>query len=101
MPPAVASIIFAIGIAGLFYLDRDESARPSKALWLAVIWLGTNGSRPVSAWLGMDMSPGTGGLPPTSLLDQAVAGTLELLGVIVLIRRRSAVTRLLKANWPI
>jgi O-antigen ligase len=101
MPPAVASIIFAIGIAGLFYLDRDESARPSKALWLVVIWLGTNGSRPVSAWLGMDLSPGTGGLPPTSLLDQAVAGTLELLGVIVLIRRRSGVTGLLKASWPI
>ena len=101
MSPPIASLLFAVGIAGLFYLDRDESARPSKALWLPIIWLGTNGSRSVSAWLGMDMSPGTGGLPPNSLLDQAVAAALMLLGVIVLVRRGSDVIYLLKASWPI
>ena len=101
VPPQIAAVIYAIGIAGLFYLDRSDSARPSKALWLPVIWLGTNGSRTVSAWLGMDLSPGAGGLPPTSLLDQLIAGTLMLAGVFVLIRRRRLVTGLLKASWPI
>lgn len=102
MPPQIAALIFAIGIAGLFYLDRDKSARPSKALWLAVIWLGTGGSRPVSAWLGMSMSPASSGqLPPTSLLDQLVAGSLILLGAVVVIRRRRDASALLRASWPI
>jgi exopolysaccharide production protein ExoQ len=102
MPPPLASLLFAIGIAGLFYLDRDSSARPSKALWLPVIWLAINGSRPVSAWLGMSPPPTIPGqLPQTSLLDQAVAGSLMLLAAIVLIRRGSDVAGLLKASWPI
>jgi O-antigen ligase len=42
------------------------------------------------------------GQPPVpSTLDQLVAVTLMLLGVIVLIRRRREVTSLLKASWPI
>jgi exopolysaccharide production protein ExoQ len=102
VPPQIATLVFAVGIAGLFYLDRD-SEHVSKALWLPVIWLSTNGSRSVSAWLGM--GPPTremaGQLPATSLLDQLVAGTLMLLAAIVLIRRRKEVRSLLKASWPI
>ena len=102
MPPPIATLLFAIGIAGLFYLDRDESARPSKALWLPIIWLATGGSRPVSEWLGMSLlSTIPGQLPQTSLLDQSVAGGLMLLGAIVLIRRRWKVPALLRASWPI
>jgi hypothetical protein len=33
MPPALATVIFIVGILGLFYLDRDEDLRMSKALW--------------------------------------------------------------------
>jgi exopolysaccharide production protein ExoQ len=102
MPPQIATVLFAVGIAGLFWLDRDDSVRVSKPLWLPVIWLSINGSRSVSAWLGMGPEmeiPGQ--LPATSLLDQLVAGTLILLGAIVLIRRRRDVRGLLKASWPI
>jgi hypothetical protein len=53
MNPSSALFLFAVGIAGLFYLDRDNSIRTSKALWLPVIWLWIVGSRPVSAWLGL------------------------------------------------
>jgi exopolysaccharide production protein ExoQ len=102
VPPQIATVLFAVGIAGLFWLDRDGSVRTSKALWLPVIWLSINGSRSVSAWLGMGVPQEIPGqLPATSLLDQLVAGTLMLLGAIVLIRRRRDVTSLLKANWPI
>lgn len=102
MNQQTATLLFVIGIAGLFWLDRGGSGRPSKALWLPVIWLGTSGSRPVSAWLGMGAPPETAGqLPESSLLDQAVAATLMLWGVIVLTRRRRDVTGLLKASWPI
>ena len=102
MPPQTATVLFVVGIAGLFWLDRDRSARPSKALWLPIIWLVTDGSRPLSTWLGISPPPEIPGqLPETSLLDQLVAGTLMLLGVIVLIRRRRDVPGLLKASWPI
>lgn len=102
MPPPIASLLFAIGIAGLFHLGRDNSARPSRALWLPVIWLALAGSRPLSGWLGMGAGPVIPGqLPPTSLLDQAVAGALMLLGAIVLIRRGGDVIYPLKASWPI
>jgi exopolysaccharide production protein ExoQ len=103
VPPLIATLVFAIGIAGLFYLDRHYSDHPSKALWLPVIWLLINGSRSVSAWLGMapPSREAAGQLPATSLLDQLLAGTLMLLGAIVLIRRRRDVRGLLKASWPI
>jgi len=102
VPPQIATVLFAVGIAGLFWLDRDGSVRVSKPLWLPVIWLSTNGSRSVSAWLGMGAPMEIPGQPPaTSLLDQLFAGTLMLSGVIVLIRRRRDVTGLLKASWPI
>jgi exopolysaccharide production protein ExoQ len=103
VPPLIATLVFAIGIAGLFYLDRHDSEHPSKALWLSVIWLSTSGSRSVSAWLGMGPSAReiAGQLPESSLLDQLFAGTLMLLGAIVLIRRRRNVRSLLKASWPI
>ncbi len=102
MDSSVALVAYAIGIAGLFILDRDTSERPSKALWLPVIWLWINGSRPLSFWLGMSMPreiPGQ--LPPTSLLDQLVAATLMFLGVIVVLRRRREAISLLRTCWPI
>jgi len=102
MPPQVATLLFAVGIAGLFWLDRDESVRPSKALWLPIIWLSISGSRSVSAWLGMSMAKEIPGQPPpTSLLDQLVAASLIFLGAIVLSRRGRDVIRLLRASWPV
>src|SRR5579872_7259452 len=102
MPPPIASLLFTIGIVGLFYLDRDDAVRPSRALWLPVIWLAINGSRPLSAWLEMGPPPTIQGqLPTTSLLDQLVSGSLMLLGVITLIRRRWDAPGLLRASWPI
>ncbi len=102
MTPQIATLLFAVGIAGLFWLDRDESVRPSKALWLPIIWLSIDGSRSVSAWLGMGVAKEIPGQPPASSpLDQLVAATLMLLGATILIRRGRDVTRLLKASWPI
>jgi O-antigen ligase len=102
MPPLIATALFAIGIAGLFWLDRDDSVRVSKALWLPVTWLAIAGSRSPSAWLGMGPGKETPGVtPPTSLLDQLVAGTLILAGAIILVRRRKDVRAVIRANWPI
>ena len=53
MPPIIASIIFTIGIIGLFYLDRHQDRRVSQALWIPAVWLFLISSRPLSLWLGM------------------------------------------------
>src|ERR1700688_2030537 len=102
MNPSLALGLFMAGIAGLLYLDRDKSVRPSRALWLPIIWLAESGSRSLAAWLDMGTPmeiPGQ--IPTASPLDQLFAGTLMLLGAIVLIRRRRLVKGLLKASWPI
>jgi len=53
MPSYIAVFVFAVGIIGLFALERDGGTRTSKALWIPVAWLFINSSRPVSAWLGV------------------------------------------------
>lgn len=100
MNPSLATLICACGIAGLFYLDRDNSLRTSKALWLPVIWIWINGSRSVSSWLGVSPTGGNSQLDG-SPVDAAVFGILSALTIGVLIRRRSRTRALLAANWPI
>src|SRR5580704_4682057 len=100
MSAQLAFLICSVGIAGLFYLDRDKSVRNSKALWLPVIWLWIAGSRTVSVWLG------TGGGSPGALastldgspMDAAIFEALIVAGVIVLFQRRNRTITLLKAS---
>src|SRR5271170_6948656 len=102
MNPTLALWVFVVGIAGLFYLDRDNSVQTSKALWMPIIWLSIAGSRSPFAWFGMGTAEEIPGqLPESSLPDQLLAGSLMLLGLVVLILRRKEVTSLLKASWPI
>jgi exopolysaccharide production protein ExoQ len=101
MIPTIALSAFMTGIAGLFFLDRDSSVRTSKALWLPVIWLLINGSRPLSIWLGLSGSATSGdGLPGSSPFDQLVAAILMVLGILVIVRRRGAIS-LLGTAWPV
>lgn len=39
MNPLIACAAYVCGIAGLFYLDRDNSVRTSNALWLPVVYI--------------------------------------------------------------
>jgi exopolysaccharide production protein ExoQ len=94
MGSSIALFIFIVGIGALFFLDRDNSVRTSKALWLPVIWLWINASRPISAWLGMNALT-------SNWLDEIVAGILMVLGIIVIGRRRRDVILLLKRSWPV
>jgi exopolysaccharide production protein ExoQ len=102
MGTPLAFLICSIGIAGLFFLDRDKSSRVSWALWLPVIWLWIAGSRGVSSWFGP--SDGPGGLAATldgSPMDAAVFEVLIFAGVIVLFQRKNRVNALLKASGPL
>src|SRR5690348_11564011 len=101
MSPSLASLICTCGIAGLFYLDRDNSVHTSKALWLPVAWIWLVGSRPVSSWLGLTPSNGANVQLEGSPVDAAVLGVLIAAAIGILIRRGSRIRALLTANWPI
>jgi len=103
MSTNLALLIFGIGIAGLFFLDRDNSVRVSKALWLPVMWLWIVGSRPVSTWLGVGATTGNT-LDATldgSPVDAAVFAALLIAGLIVLVYRKKKTTAYLAASGPI
>jgi exopolysaccharide production protein ExoQ len=100
MSPSLATLIYAVGIAGLFYLGRDSLLRTSKALWLPVIWIWIVGSRPVSEWLGVSPTGGNVQLDG-SPVDAAILGILLATAICVLIGRSSRTRTLLAASWPI
>src|SRR5437588_9025775 len=100
MDPRLALLSCALGIVGLFFLDRDNSVRTSKALWLPVIWMWIVGSRPVSAWLGLSPTGGNVQLDG-SPVDAVIFGVLLAVALGVLARRRSQTRTLLATNWPI
>lgn len=102
MPPQLAAIIFAIGIASLFFCDRDKNVRVSKALWIPTLWLFFCFSRSASQWLGSS--------PPADLssaylegspIDRALYIGLEVAALLVVIARGRRVGAILLQNWPI
>ena len=102
MGTALATVIYVVGILGLFYLDRDKSIHTSKALWIPVIWILINGSRPVSLWLGMAPANSSASqLLEGSPIDRLIASILIAAGFLTLIFRSNQVTALLRKNWPI
>jgi exopolysaccharide production protein ExoQ len=101
MNPSIATLVYAFGIAGLFYLDRDKSVRTSKALWLPVIWLWIVSSRAVSVWLNISPASDVDVQMDGSPLDRAVFALLLVGGLIVLIHRGRKTSAALKASWPI
>src|SRR4051812_25360200 len=102
MPPAIASSIFAVGILGLFYRDRDKTRRTFGVLWIPAIWLSLLSSRPVSMWLGI--SPHLNNVDATqayvdgSPIDRSVFIVLELAALAVLLSRGNRVRSLLRRN---
>lgn len=101
MNPHLALFICFLGIAGLFYLDRDESVRPSRALWIPALWLGITESRAVSVWFGIAPPAGVNVQMDGSPVDRLFFQILLVAGIIVVIRRGSRASGLLKASWPL
>ena len=102
MPPTIATVVFLFGILGLFVLDRDPKVRTSKALWIPVMWLLINGSRPVAGWLQMGPAMDSpAAILDGSPLDALVFSSLLAAGLIVLAARGRQVGELLRANGPL
>jgi exopolysaccharide production protein ExoQ len=103
MGATLALLVCSVGVAGLFYLNRDKSVRNSVALWLPVIWLWIVGSRPVSSWFGSGGGSARG-LASTldgSPVDAAVFGALMLAGTVVLFSRKRRTSALLAVSGPL
>ena len=101
MPQAVATVIYVVGILGLFYLDRDENSRMSKALWIPAVWLFLTSSRGVSLWLGMAQVHSQEAYVEGSPIDMAVYTSLLIAALTVVISRTERVGPLLRKNGPI
>jgi O-antigen ligase len=100
MQPRLASIVCAIGIAGLFYLDRGKKARVSMALVIPAMWMFLNTTHPLSFWLGM--SP-TGSYTTEAYVegnpfDRNVALVLQFAALVVLWRKGAKVGAMLREN---
>jgi exopolysaccharide production protein ExoQ len=108
LTPQNATLLFALGILGLFLLARDRKAHTSAALWIPVVWLWIAASRPVSEWLAPADSQGAAlslvtpeQLMDGSPLDRYIFSALLIAGIIVLGVRGRRLLRLLRANVPI
>src|SRR5580658_4371141 len=101
MGSSLALLVFAVGVSGLFFLDHDKSQRTSKFLWLPVVWLGINASRPISTWFGLGYEAAGQPSSSGSVMDQIVSGLLILVGIIGIVRRRKITLPVLRASWPI
>ena len=103
MSAPLAFFIFGVGVAGLFYLDRDKAVRTSKAFWLPVIWIWIAGSRAVSTWFPAG-SESAGNLAATldgSPMDAFIFEALIVAGLIALFQRKNRAMILLKASGPV
>ena len=101
MNPSLAALLFACGVAGLFYLDRDKNLKTSKALWLPVCWLWILGSRSPTIWLGLSPPAGTDPQLDGTPLDRAIYMLILAAGIAVLVRRGSRAFNAIKTIGPI
>src|SRR5436309_2521469 len=102
MAPLLAVLVCAVGVLGLFLLNRDRQSETSPALWLPVAWLAIGGSRNVTQWSAATSSADLSrqyleGSP----LDRDIFIALMLLSIVVLIRRAPKTWDLLKRNAPL
>src|SRR5579863_2147821 len=101
MMTQIATVVYITGIVGLFWLDRDRTLRPSKALWIPIFWLMIVGSRPLSVWLHLAPSNPKDVILEGSPIDAFLFMALVATGVLILFRRRKRVGSVLRTNWPI
>jgi exopolysaccharide production protein ExoQ len=98
MSPTIATIAYGIGILGLLALDHDGTLRTSRALWIPVVWLFIEASRPVSLWLQTSPPGSADTYLEGSPLDRGVFLLLSIAAFVVLLWRRRRVAGFLHDN---
>lgn len=90
------------GILGLFWLARQPNYRASWTIWIPTLWLLIAGSRHVSEWWDpAPLIPSQQQYLEGSPVDASIYAFFIAAAIAVLTRRRAAVSRYLRSNWPI
>ncbi|HXR47144.1 MAG TPA: O-antigen ligase family protein [Candidatus Limnocylindrales bacterium] len=99
MSPHIAILLFVGFIFWIVRRDSKEATGVSHALWVPVIWVGIDASRPVGYWFN-STSVATDPLAAMegSPFDRNVYLALIILGIIILVRRRIDWSSIIKLN---
>src|SRR5882724_5338339 len=102
LPATLATVIYALMILGLFFLNREKKSGVSRAVWIPVGWLLIGASRPISVWLGAGpMLESPDQFLDGSPLDSVIFAGLEMGALVVLLTRGARCTALLRSNRPL
>lgn len=95
--PATLFTIFVI--VSLFRMDRSDEGKAPKALWVPFVWLFIESSRPVSAWVILNV-PGntTNAYIDGSPLDRNILTVLMVIGLFFLFNKGGRIGAILKSN---
>src|ERR1017187_10027621 len=98
MPSSLALFLWAILLALLLYFDPAKVSKPSRALWVPIIWMFILGTRLPSQWIGGDVRQVAQSLEEGNPLDRAVSSGLILLAIGILTSRSFRWDRFLAQN---
>jgi O-antigen ligase len=98
MQPYIALTLCIAFIALLFILDSKRKNRVSFAIWLPTIWMMYCGSRPLAYWFSETPSNVLIDAAEGSAVDRAFISVLIVIGILILSRRVTYCSRILKNN---
>lgn len=90
MPPQLALALCTVFVLFLLAIERRSSREVSAAVWIPTIWMMMMASRPLAIWFGIAPSHVVeyGGNESGSALDRWTLTVLDVLAIIIFIRRR-------------
>jgi exopolysaccharide production protein ExoQ len=94
-----ATLLTVIVIVMLFRLDQIEESRSSLALWVPFIWLFIESTRPVSAWISLNVAGNTTNeYIDGSPLDRNILTVLMAMGLFFLLKKGKRGAAILRSN---
>jgi exopolysaccharide production protein ExoQ len=93
MPPPLALILCTIFVLGALWVEQSRSQGVSLGAWIPTVWMLAVSSKPLAIWFGVTGDNEAGSLP-----DRLLLTALTLVGVVLLVRRRSDLRTALRRN---
>lgn len=87
MPPFLALFCWAVMLVTVLHFEPVLTARPSRALWVPVIWLFFLGSRSPSQWFGEQVTASAAAFEDGNPLNRITTVVLLLLALGILVSR--------------
>lgn len=101
MTSNIALFLCIIFILFLFIYDHKRNPGSTSALWIPFIWVIIMSTMNVSAWLEPGMGRGRDVLDKMAegnVIDRITFLVLEIIGIVILIKRRAQITNLIRNN---